>query len=113
MEETGLPANWLRGMLDFCLLGLLARGEAYGYELMRRLDECGIGPVPGGSLYPALLRQEKAGNLRSEWRAGDGGPGRKYYALTDAGRRALAGDVDAWRRLTGAVDAVLDGVETP
>ena len=98
----------MRGVLDLSLLGLLARGEAYGYELARALEESGIGAVPGGSLYPALLRLEKAALLRSEWRAGDGGPGRKYYALTTAGRRALARDADAWRRFAASLEQVLD-----
>src|SRR6188508_18752 len=91
-ERPDLPGSWLRGVLDLCLLSLLAGGEAYGYELARSLEGAGIGPVAGGSLYPALLRQEKIGNLRSDWRAGDGGPGRKYYSLTDAGREALDRD---------------------
>jgi PadR family transcriptional regulator PadR len=99
--------TWVRGVLDLSLLGLLAGGEAYGYELARALDHSGIGAVPGGSLYPALLRLEKAGHLRSEWRAGDGGPGRKYYALTAAGRRALDRDARAWRAFAASLDQVL------
>jgi len=101
---------WLRGVLDLCLLALLERGEAYGYELARRLEELGFGSVPGGSLYPALLRREKLGHLRAEWRAGEGGPGRKYYVLTDAGRDALAAESAAWRAFAAGVAAALDGV---
>jgi PadR family transcriptional regulator, regulatory protein PadR len=99
--------TWVRGVLDLSLLGLLAAGEAYGYELARALEQSGIGAVPGGSLYPALLRLEKAGHLRAEWRAGDGGPGRKYYALTTAGRRALDRDARAWRTFAASLDHVL------
>jgi PadR family transcriptional regulator, regulatory protein PadR len=102
-----LSTTWLRGVLDLSLLGLLAGGEAYGYELARALEQSGIGAVPGGSLYPALLRLEKAGHLRSEWRAGDGGPGRKYYALTAAGRKALDRDARAWRSFAASLDRVL------
>jgi PadR family transcriptional regulator len=107
MTNSEVPSTWLRGLLDFCLLGLLERSEAYGYELMRRLEGHGIGPVPGGSLYPALLRLEKTGHLASVWRAGEGGPGRKYYALTPAGRAALERDVASWRALSAAVDDLL------
>lgn len=110
MEEMEVPWTWLRGILDLCLLGLLADGEAYGYDLMRRLEEHGIGPVPGGSLYPALLRLEKRGHLAAQWRAGEGGPGRKYYSLTPEGRATLAEEVRVWRVFSGAVDGVLDGV---
>jgi PadR family transcriptional regulator PadR len=98
---------WLRGVLDLCLLALLAPGETYGYDLARRLQAHGIGPVPGGSLYPALLRLETAGHLRAQWRAGQGGPGRKYYALTDSGREALDRDRQAWRAFAERVDDVL------
>ncbi|MEM9130885.1 MAG: PadR family transcriptional regulator [Actinomycetota bacterium] len=106
---TTEPAPWLRGVLEPCLLGLLADGEAYGYELSTRLEEAGIGTVPGGSLYPALLRLEKRGLLTPQWRAGDGGPGRKYYALTAEGRRSLAHQRVAWAEFASAVTAVLTG----
>jgi PadR family transcriptional regulator PadR len=99
---------WLRGVLDLCLLALLADGEAYGYELARRLEALGFGPVPGGSLYPALLRRERLGHLRAEWRAGEGGPGRKYYVLTDAGRAALAREAEAWDAFAASVAAALE-----
>ena len=105
---SDLTTTWVRGVLDLSLLGLLAQGEAYGYELARSLEASGIGAVPGGSLYPALLRLEKAGHLRSQWRAGDGGPGRKYYALTAAGRRALAREAQAWRGFAASLEQVLD-----
>jgi PadR family transcriptional regulator PadR len=109
MAESDIRAPWLRGVLDLCLLSLLAGGEAYGYELAARLAEGGVGAVPGGSLYPALLRLEKAGHLDADWRAGDGGPGRKYYRLTTSGRRALAADAASWRRFAASVDELLDG----
>ncbi len=101
---------WLRGVLDLCLLALLASGETYGYDLARRLQAHGIGPVPGGSLYPALLRLETSGHLRAHWRAGQGGPGRKYYALTESGREVLERDRRAWRAFADRVDDVLAGV---
>jgi PadR family transcriptional regulator PadR len=104
--------QWLRGVLDLCLLALLADGEAYGYELARRLEALHFGDIPGGSLYPALLRREKLGHLRAEWRAGDGGPGRKYYVLTDEGRAALARESADWQRFAGSVAAALDMAAT-
>lgn len=110
MGEVNVPSAWLRGILDLCLLALVASGEAYGYELMRRLEDGGIGPVPGGSLYPALLRLEKQGLLAADWRAGEGGPGRKYYALTPEGRRQLDDEADAWRHFSGALQGLLTGV---
>jgi PadR family transcriptional regulator PadR len=110
MEPVDHHRDWLRGVLDLCLLALLRDGEAYGYELARRLETLGFGPVAGGSLYPALLRREKLGHLRAEWRAGEGGPGRKYYALTDQGASALTRESVAWRAFAGSVADALDGV---
>jgi 3-hydroxyacyl-CoA dehydrogenase len=77
------------------------------YELAAQLDAQGLGRVPGGSLYPALLRLEGQGLLASEWRAGDGGPGRKYYRLTAEGRATLDADVRRWDAFASAVGGVL------
>lgn len=110
MTATDQRPTWLRGVLDLCLLAQLKDGEAYGYELARRLEGLGFGPIAGGSLYPALLRREKLGHLRAEWRAGEGGPGRKYYVLTGAGREALDRETVAWHAFAGSVSAALDGV---
>ncbi len=102
------PKNWLRGVLEPCLLALLNDNERYGYELSALLAEAGLGTVPGGSLYPALLRLEKSGLITSEWKAGDGGPGRKYYRLTDQGNTRLADNADQWLRFSASVQEVLE-----
>ena len=112
MSESELPVGWIRGVLDPCLLALLSGGEAYGYELGGRLENAGLGRIPGGSLYPSLLRLEKQGLLEAEWRAGDGGPGRKYYALTESGRASLVEHAAQWERYASTVSALLRaGVE--
>jgi PadR family transcriptional regulator PadR len=108
MVEPVIPGPWLRGSLDLCLLSLLVDGEAYGYELAGRLVDLDVGTVPGGSLYPALLRLERAGHLVAQWRAGEGGPGRKYYRLTDSGRRIQAVEARSWRRFADAMNRVID-----
>ncbi|WP_306215484.1 PadR family transcriptional regulator, partial [Actinoplanes sp. RD1] len=53
--------QWLRGVLDLCVLGALARGESYGYEIGRQLESAGLGAIAGGTLYPVLLRLERLG----------------------------------------------------
>ena len=113
MSNIQLPVGWIRGVLDPCLLALLSSGEAYGYELAGRLEQAGLGRVPGGSLYPSLLRLEKQGLLVADWRAGDGGPGRKYYQLTPAGQSALCEHVGLWDEFAARVTSVLGaGVES-
>ena len=83
------PSEWLRGVLEVCVLRVLADGETYGYAIASRLANSGLGVVKGGTLYPLLNRLESAGLVIAQWRAGDGGPGRKYYVLTGAGHQEL------------------------
>lgn len=77
-------------MLDLCLLSLLATGPDYGYGLARRLEGAGLGELPGGTMYPALLRLEQRGLI--EVSAGPCGPGPRWrhYCLTATGRRSLS-----------------------
>ncbi|WP_398922587.1 PadR family transcriptional regulator [Streptomyces sp. I6] len=70
MEETSVPrAQWLRGVLDMCLLALMAQAPVYGYEMTVRLGEAGL-DVADGSIYPALARLRKRGLVEVERRAG-------------------------------------------
>ena len=94
------PSDWIRATLGMCALGSLESGPSYGYAIITALEEAGIGSIKGGTLYPLLTRFEAAGLLTTEWRAGDGGPGRKYFALTPAGRSALQEQRAAWARFT-------------
>jgi len=100
-------AQWLRGALDLCILALLATGESYGYELSQRLQAAGVGAIQGGTLYPVLLRLQRAGLLTASWREGEAGPARKYYAISPEGRAMLSGVIGEWSAFTGAVDAIL------
>src|SRR5512139_310218 len=82
-------SQWLRGVLDLCVLALLSGGESYGYQLAQALESAGIGPIQGGTLYPVLLRLQRTGLVVARWRDGDAGPARKYYDITPAGWEAL------------------------
>jgi PadR family transcriptional regulator, regulatory protein PadR len=99
-SEQLWPSDWLRGVLEVCVLRVLADGETYGYAIASRLAEGGLGVVKGGTLYPLLNRLESAGLVTVEWRPGDGGPGRKYYLLTDEGHRELQSTAGQWSLFT-------------
>jgi PadR family transcriptional regulator PadR len=101
----------LRGVLDLCLLAVVEEEPAYGYEMTKRLRARGLSIVGEGSIYPLLGRLERDGLVDTYRAASNGGPPRKYYRLTRAGRRALAGGVSEWRAARDAVDAVLTSVE--
>lgn len=81
--------QWLTGVLDLCALAVLARGEQHGYGLAVELERFGVGRVKGGTLYPMLSRMEKEDLVSFRWQPGEGGPARKYYRLTEAGRERL------------------------
>ncbi len=100
--------QWLRGVLDLCVLGALATGEGHGYGLIQRLEAAGVGRIKGGTLYPVLARLEHAGLVAADWRLGEHGPGRKYYVLTEAGEDVLASQGRAWRAFTDSTRSLLD-----
>jgi PadR family transcriptional regulator, regulatory protein PadR len=97
----------LRGVLDLCLLAVIDDGPAYGYEMTRRLRERGLAAVGEGSIYPVLGRLERDGLVETYRSASNGGPPRKYYRPSNAGRLALAAGISEWRAARDAVDAVL------
>ncbi len=100
--------QWLRGVLDLCVLALLARDESYGYELAQSLEATGLGSIQGGTLYPVLLRLQKTGSVTIRWQEGDGGPARKYYRITRAGQQALARDGQDWTAFAAIVSSLMN-----
>jgi PadR family transcriptional regulator, regulatory protein PadR len=100
-------AQWLRGVLDLCVLAELERGESYGYGVARALEELGLGPVPGGTLYPVLGRLERAELVRSRWRESASGPPRKYYAVTPEGIALLTRERGEWAAFAQRVGTAL------
>ncbi|WP_374952971.1 PadR family transcriptional regulator [Arthrobacter sp. ZGTC212] len=117
MQNISWPSDWMRAALSLCVLKALDGGATYGYAIASGLEEQGFGTVKGGTLYPLLTRFEAAGWVTVSWQAGDGGPGRKYFSLTSAGRRELAEQRELWARFSGTVDRFLGtqgrSTETP
>jgi PadR family transcriptional regulator PadR len=106
-----IEGDTLRGHLEGMVLAALARGEAHGFEVLRRLEELGCGALSlkEGTLYPVLYRLEEAGLLRAEWEADSGrrGPRRRIYHLTDKGRHDLARHREAWAQFVTIVGGIL------
>lgn len=90
----------MRATLGIFALRALEPGSSYGYAIIADLESHGLGTVKGGTLYPLLSRYEAAGLIGAEWRPGDGGPGRKYFSLTDRGRDELERLRDEWGQFT-------------
>lgn len=109
MEDEQWPTEWLRGVLGVCVLRILVEGPSYGYAITQRLAVAGLGKVKGGTLYPLLGRLEEAGHVEIDWRPGDGGPGRKFYALTERGREHADRQVARWADFTTTTRRLTEG----
>jgi PadR family transcriptional regulator PadR len=96
-----------RGVLEHCVLAVLARSPEYAFELVRRLSAVDGLVTSEGTIYPLLSRLSRDGMVSTTWQPSDAGPPRKYYDLTAAGRRALDAFVAEWSTFTEGVDDLL------
>lgn len=96
-----------RGALEFCVLAMLVEEERYAFDIVRSLSELDGMVTAEGTLYPLLSRLHKDGRVSTTWKDSDAGPPRKYYAITAAGRQALAEFTNEWRRFRDAVESLL------
>lgn len=92
-----------RGILELCILSIIAEEEIYPSDIIRRLEEARL-IVVEGTVYPLLMRLKNAGLLDYSWRESSKGPPRKYYAITEEGRQFLDGLLSTWTQLVHAVD---------
>ena len=104
-EKLELP----QGTLDLLILKTLALESLHGWAISERLQQISRDAVQvqQGSLYPALHRLERRGWISATWAISENNRRAKYYELTRQGRKQLAAETLAWRRLTNAVDHVL------
>ena len=93
-----------RGSLILAVLGQL-KAEHYGYTLRKALAEAGV-EIDEGALYPMLRRLESQGLLTSEWREEER-RNKRFYRLSEEGRRVLDRLVEEWAGLNASVDAIL------
>ena len=105
-----------KGTTNFILLNLLAEADRsmYGYEIIQKLEERSDGffEFKQGLVYPRLHELERDGYLRAEWEGEEGSRRRKFYTITDEGRRRLEKELQGWHALTRNVNKLL-GAETP
>ena len=80
-----MNAQFKKGVLELCVLSLLKKGDAYGYELAERLSAA-IEPAEG-TVYPLLRKLKEDGLCETYMSDASGGPPRKYYRITEAGRK--------------------------
>ena len=93
------------------VLAILAEGESYGYAILKRVRALSAGELEwtDGMLYPLLHRLRRLGYVTTEWRTPPESRSRKYYAITDEGRVALADQQQQWETITRALNDVWPG----
>jgi DNA-binding PadR family transcriptional regulator len=93
------------------VLAILAESETYGYAILKRVRALSGGELEwtDGMLYPLLHRLLRLGYVTTEWRTPPEGRRRKYYAITDEGRAALADQQRQWAAVTRALSDVWPG----
>lgn len=103
------PTDLVQGTLDLLILKIIALEPQHGWAISQRLKQVSGDAlqVSDGSLYPALHKLELAGWIVAEWKTGDLGRRAKFYALTRAGRRRLDQETEDWRRLSSAINRVV------
>ncbi len=92
-----------KGVLEYCILTLLAKEDAYASSIISRLKEANM-IVVEGTLYPMLIREKNQGLLSYRWEESPQGPPRKYYSITDKGREQLALMDEAWSELIASIE---------
>ena len=90
---------------------LIDQEPTYGYAIATTLRDSGFADLTEGTLYPLLLRLERKGLIAAEYRAGSGGPSRKYYRLTPDGVQYLNEFTEAWQNASDTVNRILHDKE--
>ena len=104
----------LQGTLDLMVLKTLeALGPLHGYGIARRIEQVSenLLQLNQGTLYPALLRLQQRGWIKSEWGTSENNRKAKFYSLSPAGRRQLAVEAKNWERISGVMTRLLSGQE--
>jgi len=100
----------LQGTLDMLVLKALQLEPMHGWGITERIEQWSesVLQLGQGSLYPALYRLERQGLIRSDWRVTENNRRARYYALTAPGRRQLTDELLQWRRMSRAINLVLE-----
>jgi PadR family transcriptional regulator, regulatory protein PadR len=106
MNVENAQVQMRKGILEFCILHIISRGEVYASDMLDELTSARI-MVVEGTLYPLLTRLKNAGLLDYKWVESNSGPPRKYYILTDSGRQFLLSLQITWDELSESVEQII------
>lgn len=103
MNVDKIRSQMRKGMLEFCVLLLIDKGEAYASEIILQLKEAHL-IVVEGTLYPLLTRLKNDGLLSYRWEESTAGPPRKYYTITSEGREFLSILRESWNEIAESIN---------
>ena len=103
MNAENSQAQMRKGILEYCILLIIARNDVYVSDIIKKLKESKI-IVVEGTIYPLLTRLKNMGLLSYRWEESSQGPPRKYYSITEEGRQFLAELEMSWAELITAID---------
>lgn len=107
MNVENTQVQMRKGILEFCILSIIARGEVYASDMLEELTSVRI-MVVEGTLYPLLTRLRKAGLVEYKWVESTSGPPRKYYTLTEDGREFLGVLTGTWKELVVSTEQIIN-----
>lgn len=99
----------LKGVLEGCVLEIIERGETYGYEITRKLNDLGFGDVVEGTVYTILIRLEKNSLVNIEKKNSSLGPPRKFYTLNEKGKEELSKFWQRWDFVSSKLKELKEG----
>jgi len=105
MNVENAKAQMRKGTLEYCILLILEKKDAYASDIISQLKDNKL-IVVEGTLYPLLTRQKNAGLLSYRWEESTQGPPRKYYTITEIGRAYLKEMDRGWNELVDTINSI-------
>lgn len=105
MNIENTQSQMRKGILEFCILSVIKRGEAYPSDIAEEMKSAGL-HILEGTLYPLLTRLKNAEMVAYRWEESSGGPPRKYFSLTEKGHDFYRELQQTWDELSGAVNTL-------
>ena len=106
MKLENTQVQMRKGILEFCILHIISRGEVYASDMLEELTSARI-MVVEGTLYPLLTRLKKAGLVDYKWVESSAGPPRKYYTINTIGKNFLDQLSDTWSDLSASTNKII------
>jgi len=106
MKVENTQVQMRKGILEFCILHIISRGEVYASDMLEELTSAKI-IVVEGTLYPLLTRLRKAGLVEYKWVESTSGPPRKYFKLTEVGAEFLSQLDTTWEVLIASTNKII------